>query len=212
MNYIELINQFWQVRRGKRITSTQADLYFCLLQESNTRNWENPFTFSNVQICANIGVSEPTLIDARARLKQLGLIDFEPGERKSTSPRYKILYLNNFSITFSKNRAKTNGENNSTLPPSALRAIGNENPLTLFSTDKVKAPKDGKSRNLTALLQKIENLNCSANEKQRMILLSNYGEIGNPIWKLFYEIDKGGIKMPEKFILSRLDQREKIGV
>ena len=106
MNYIALINQFWRVRRSTRITSSQSDIYFCLLQESNERSWENPFEFSNTFLCARLGISEPTLIDARARLKKLGLIDFQNGERKSKSPLYTLLYLKNFSIplsiTFSK--------------------------------------------------------------------------------------------------------------
>lgn len=107
MSYIDLINQFWRTRRSKRITGNQADVYYCLMQECNERNWENPFEFPNMSICARIGITEPTLIDARARLKQLGLIEFEAGERKVKSPVYTLLYLNDFSITFSKNRAKT---------------------------------------------------------------------------------------------------------
>jgi hypothetical protein len=39
-------------------------------------------------------------------LKQLGLIEFEAGERKVKSPVYEILNLNNLSKTFSKNRAE----------------------------------------------------------------------------------------------------------
>lgn len=94
MNYIELINQFWQVRRSKRITSLQADVYFTLLNECNLRGWENPFEISNKLICATIGISEPSLIDSRNRLQQIGLIEFQNGKRNSQSPVY---YLNNLS-------------------------------------------------------------------------------------------------------------------
>lgn len=100
MNYIDLINQFWMIRRSRKITPAQAYLYFGLLQECNEREWENPFEYPNESICARIGISEPTMIDARARLKQLGLIDFEKGVRNKQSPKY---YLNNLS----RNRAKT---------------------------------------------------------------------------------------------------------
>lgn len=100
MSYIDLINQFWMIRRSRKITPAQAYLYFGLLQECNEREWENPFEYPNESICARIGISEPTMIDARARLKQLGLIDFESGERNKKSPKY---YLNNLS----RNRAET---------------------------------------------------------------------------------------------------------
>ncbi len=97
MNYIQLINQFWKLRRSKRITSKQADLYFFLIQECNEKNWENPFTCSNKLIIASIDMQEPTLIDARNRLKQLELIDFIAGKRNEASPSYMLSYLNYLS-------------------------------------------------------------------------------------------------------------------
>jgi hypothetical protein len=97
MNYLRLINQFWKLRRSKRITSKQADLYFFLIQEANGRDWENPFECSNISIIASIDMKEPTLIDARNRLKQLGLIEFRGGKRNEASPMYELLYLNNLS-------------------------------------------------------------------------------------------------------------------
>jgi hypothetical protein len=94
MNYIALINQFWQLRREVTFSSTEADLYFYLLDISNGRNWKNPFQQSNTLICATIGVSEKPLITARNRLKQHGLIDFTPGVKRSPST-YKLLLLEN---------------------------------------------------------------------------------------------------------------------
>ena len=91
MNYIALINQFWQIRRSKIITSVQADLYKFLLHESNMRNWENPLRITNGVVCANIGITEKTLIDARNRLQQIGLIKFQGGVSKKQSPTYLIL-------------------------------------------------------------------------------------------------------------------------
>lgn len=97
MNYIQLINLFWQTRREVRITSVEADLYFFLLQESNNRNWENPFECPNGLICVTIGVTEKTMIEARNRLQQKGLIKFESGKRKTKSPVYTILNCNIYS-------------------------------------------------------------------------------------------------------------------
>jgi hypothetical protein len=106
MNYITLINQFWRVRRSKRVTSVEADLYFYLMNVCNELNWENPFEHPNKLIVATIGVTEKTMIEARNRLKQKGLIDFEPGKRKAKSPVYTILYSNNSSIKESKKECK----------------------------------------------------------------------------------------------------------
>lgn len=110
MNYIELINQFWKQQHVKAFTAGEAYLYFCLLNECNVRHWQNPFECSNRAITAATGISERNLIDVRNRLKQKGLIDFEPGKRKARSPVYTILYSNEVSKTDCKTISKTNGK------------------------------------------------------------------------------------------------------
>jgi hypothetical protein len=91
MNYLKLINQFWLLRRSKKITNLQADLYYFLIHEANIRMWPAYFSCSNGTICASIGISEKALIDARNVLKQIGLIYFENGVTKHKSPTYKLL-------------------------------------------------------------------------------------------------------------------------
>jgi len=98
MNYIELINLFWQTRRTVRFTTAEADLYYFLMQESNMRGWENPFECSNGIICAVIGIGENTLINARKRLQEKGLIEFVAGQRKHKSPVYTLLYCKKENI------------------------------------------------------------------------------------------------------------------
>lgn len=95
MNYIEMINNFWQVRRTAKITSTEADLYYFLLQESNQRNWENPFGCSNAMVCAVLGLSERTMTEARTRLQEKGLIGYTPGIRSIKTPTYELLSRKN---------------------------------------------------------------------------------------------------------------------
>ena len=111
MNYIELLNQFWQTRRRVRLSSNEADLYYFLMNESNSRMWENPFECTNILICATIGMSEKTLIDVRNRLVQKGLISVEAGQRKKKSPVYFLLYCKkeskNVSIEGSITESKT---------------------------------------------------------------------------------------------------------
>lgn len=98
MNYIVLINTFWALRRSCKITNLQADLYFFLLHESNSRNWQNPFFCSNQIICASLGVSEKSIIAARISLKELGLIEYESGITKKLAPKYHLLeYCNKVS-------------------------------------------------------------------------------------------------------------------
>ncbi|WP_052695363.1 hypothetical protein [Hymenobacter sp. AT01-02] len=96
MNYLTLINQFWQLRREVPFSSVEADLYFYLLEISNGLQWKNPFQQSNALIGATLGVSEKTLIAARNRLKQHALIDFTPGVKRTPST-YRLLLLRSTS-------------------------------------------------------------------------------------------------------------------
>lgn len=91
MNYIGIINEFWKKRRSVRLSSAEADVYFFLLQESNQRGWENPFSCPNTLACAIIGISEKTLISVRRRLQEKGFIDFESGKSNGKSPVYTLL-------------------------------------------------------------------------------------------------------------------------
>jgi len=99
VNYIKLINQFWEVRErliaadNIVINDRQAFLYFFLLSVCNDERiggrWRNPFQISNKRICAILQISESSLIETRAALKKNGLIDFIGGNKQFT-PIYKI--------------------------------------------------------------------------------------------------------------------------
>lgn len=98
MNYIELINQFWRIRRYKPLTAYEADLYYYLMQECNSRKWLNPFNLSTNLICAELGIARKTLSDLRNRLKQKGLIDFVEGQKNKSSAVYKLIYVTESNI------------------------------------------------------------------------------------------------------------------
>ncbi len=93
MNYIELLNQFWQVRRARGMSAYEADLYYYLLNECNRRMWLNPFELPTSIICAEIGISRKALIDLRNRLSQRGLIRFKEGCRNKRAAIYELLYV-----------------------------------------------------------------------------------------------------------------------
>lgn len=114
MNYIEIINHFWQTQRTAVFTPNEAFLYLFLVQECNVRGWVNPFECSNGLICGSINMSEKTLIDVRNRLQQKGMISFESGQRKKKSPVYKILYCKKVSTNVSTSVSNSVGKNVST--------------------------------------------------------------------------------------------------
>ena len=98
MTYIELINNFWAVRRVRPMTSYEADMYFYLLKECNSRNWTNPFELPTRNIEFELGISRKTICDLRNKLQQKGLISFKEGAKRAGSAIYKIVYVTEGNI------------------------------------------------------------------------------------------------------------------
>ena len=88
-------------------------------------------------------------------------------------------------------------------PPSIPPNGGNEEEVEILKYDSLKLPDDGVNRNYKGLLDNLRFFCCSDDEIKQIIVASNFGEIGHKVWKIFKEINSG-IKIPGKFILSRL--------
>ena len=77
MKYIDLIKNFWQLHDVEVFPANSIALYFYLLEVNNKLLWKTSFKRNNSKICADLGMSKPTLNKSRNRLKQAGLIDFK---------------------------------------------------------------------------------------------------------------------------------------
>jgi hypothetical protein len=83
MNGYTLANQFRKLRPSFLFSCTEADLFYELVALCNERNWPTDFQYSNPLLCATLGISEKSLISARNRLKQAGLLEFTSGHKRS---------------------------------------------------------------------------------------------------------------------------------
>ena len=91
MNYIELVEKNAVPLRYQGVISLdELGLYVMLIHISNSLFWKNPFDATNPFVVGLIGKDEKTLIRMRNKLKQVGLIDFEPGA-KGKPTRYRII-------------------------------------------------------------------------------------------------------------------------
>lgn len=79
MEYIKLINSFWETNRNTQFTMAETTLYFYLLNEANRIYWQMPIVCATAIICASTGMTKATLIRARNGLKKKGLIGFTEG-------------------------------------------------------------------------------------------------------------------------------------
>ena len=70
--------------------------------------------------------------------------------------------------------------------------------------EKLQPPADGISRNLDGLIFNLRQLRISPQEQYAIILKSNFGVIGHPLWKGFYTLreSRGKIRQPGRYLLS----------
>ncbi|WP_071146131.1 DEAD/DEAH box helicase family protein [Bacteroides ihuae] len=144
MNYIELINQFWSIRRYKPMTAHEADFYFFLLKECNMRNWLCPFDLPTRLIQAELGYSNKVITDLRNRLKQKGLIDFIEGNRRERAAAYILVSVSNqnsnqTSNQFSNQNGNQIGNPLNTKHKQKQKQENNSNEL--FAQSEIKPPK-----------------------------------------------------------------------
>lgn len=73
-----------------------------------------------------------------------------------------------------------------------------------LNLSRKEPPLDEAQRNYEALFRNLTELKVSQEEFNEICALSNYGEIGNSVWKAFESIKKssGKITMPGKYIIS----------
>lgn len=93
MNLYDLQNNFWRIDEQKSFSGNDTRLYFYLLYLANRAYWQSDeIEFGDEKIKAILGVSSAVLRTSRSRLKEAGLINFQPGGvgfRVKT--RYQIL-------------------------------------------------------------------------------------------------------------------------
>ena len=76
--------------------------------------------------------------------------------------------------------------------------------MTQEEIDNLQPPSDGTQRNFEGLLENLRSYKIQHSEQYAIILKSNFGAIGNPVWKGFSNIrgSNGKIKLPGHYLLS----------
>ena len=91
MNGYTLANHFRRLRSSFTFSATEADLFYELVALCNERSWPTEFQYPNQLLCATLSnMAESTLVRARNRLKQAGLLDFTSGHKRNPTV-YRLL-------------------------------------------------------------------------------------------------------------------------
>jgi len=91
MNGYTLANHFRKLRPSFSFSSQEADLFYELVALCNDRGWPTEFQYPNHLLCATLHpMVESTLVRARNRLKQAGLLEFTSGHKRNPTV-YRLL-------------------------------------------------------------------------------------------------------------------------
>jgi len=91
--YTAMMRHFWQCQREHSFQPSEIAVYVHLVDTCFMLEWKNPFKHANGYLCGVLGISEKTLISARNRLQQAGLVGFQSGKHRRDLSTYTLLYL-----------------------------------------------------------------------------------------------------------------------
>lgn len=133
MNYISIVNSFWDSATTNPLSTGQIALWFALAHINNKCSWIEWFQAPNQVLSVLTGLSRSGILRARNELKQRGLIDFK--ERGTKATLYKITIVN--SVQDSKQKSTQNSVQDSTQD-----GVQNSNTLNKQETKTKKSITD----------------------------------------------------------------------
>ena len=74
-----------------RFSSSEIILYLYLVHICNQNYWNMPIACKTATLQSELGLNKSTIIRARAKLRERGLIEFTEGIQNSSSPKYRLL-------------------------------------------------------------------------------------------------------------------------
>lgn len=187
----------------KRRKSSVIDVRYCLLDDAQA--------------------DEDSLSAGKGVKPAVGSVTFESGS--VTSAEAGSVTSQSGSVTFRPESVTFNPEN-VTSRTHSIAQHSKENPLLhsspetggtaegaavpsaeeeyLRKIEQLRPPQDGTARNLDGLLFNLRQFHISPQEQYAIVLKSNFGAIGHPLWKGFYALreSRGKIRQPGRYLLS----------
>jgi len=91
MSYINLINRFWKVHEAYSFSAVEIGLYFKLLDIANKMRWQQEKLFiPMIRLRAELDACKSSILKARKRLEEAGLIVIQSGHGNRQAAAYHI--------------------------------------------------------------------------------------------------------------------------
>lgn len=162
MSYLDYVLHFQRQRRQHPLPAVAADLYHHLLYAANAIGWKSPFQEGNMIIMATLGIADKTLMSAREKLVEAGLIKFTPG-KKGYYSTYELLPNNTENL---RGIREQSGKNNTEI----LRGIRDQSPeitpeYHVKSPANIRVDKKREDKEATASAQASEGVEATPTER-----------------------------------------------
>lgn len=123
MNYISIINAFWDAATTNPLSTGQVSLYMALLHVCNRSNWTEWFQAPNQVLSVLTGLSRSGILKARNELKQRGLLDFRERGTKATLYRITMAYSKQDSAQDGRQKGAQDGNRDGARNSGTLKDI-----------------------------------------------------------------------------------------
>ncbi|MEA1884387.1 MAG: hypothetical protein U9N62_07720 [Thermotogota bacterium] len=91
MSYIDLINRFWKYHEAYSFSAVEIGLYFKLLDIANKMRWQQEKLYiPMMRLQTELDTCKSSVLKARKRLEDAGLIVIQPGHGNRQSAGYQI--------------------------------------------------------------------------------------------------------------------------
>ncbi|GAB6120976.1 hypothetical protein [Dysgonomonas termitidis] len=204
LSYLDRVVKFQKLIRQEKLKSSVRTVYMSFLDIFNEYGWKKQIriTYNEIQFVANLSLN--SIKRAIIELKELELMDY----RSKQGSKYIFIHLDGLipeDTSYDdlvKMRAKSKKKyvepsepDDTPIPTSSPGPKGGvirrQPPSNeTYSPDGDHPPDDGLSRNWDDLKRNLSELNIPPGDYQKIVQLSNYGQIGHPVWKAFHEIGK----------------------
>jgi hypothetical protein len=185
VNYIKLINNFWNKEIEKRFSPIETRLFFILLNYSNKLQWKKYLHLSNKKLISEIGCSKNAFFNARNNLQKAGLIRYAKGTLNKAG-NYQLTDNPEQTITHTVNQPDVNhSETTETYLNNNNRDTSEDHHSTIRGTTPGTTYGNGydtKTRNIyKTKLNKTKQNNSSFREKNEKIYSHQIIELFNSI-------------------------------
>jgi DnaD/phage-associated family protein len=152
MNYIKLINAFYDRLETNSLSTSAIALWHALVHVNNKAGWQREFTVAVSVLCVKTGLSERTITNARNDLKIKGYLDFK-SRKGSKSAVYWLFDLSaNIAdrITDKKELSEINADNVSCNTSDNVSCNTSDNVSALIKQKETKLNETKKEEEIEA--------------------------------------------------------------